>query len=204
MLRDMTHPNPLLALLAASWLLVMSMSACTESDPLSPTADVVAEIQADAVDEQRAQPAVLDDLDMTAEDFECLTRWSRVRRFYVTNKAGRLEETLQVANAPAGKAYPVGTIIQLVPFEAMVKRRPGWSPASNDWEFFALETSESGTTIVSRGSAGVENQFGAECLPCHAKATDWDMTCEQDHGCDPLNLTDFVLDSFVKNDPRCP
>ena len=200
----MMHPlNPSVRIIALCALSASAM-ACAEPAPLVPVADAAAEIRDDVVDDEVTAPVVLDDLDMTAEDFECLTRWTRVRRFYVTNKAGRLEETLAVANAPAGKTYPVGTIIQLVPFEAMVKRRSGWSPESNDWEFFALETDETGTTIISRGGAGVENQFGAECLPCHVKAIDWDMTCEQDHGCDPLTLTDFIVDSFVNNDPRCP
>jgi hypothetical protein len=49
------------------------------------------------------------------------------------------------------KEYPVGTILQLVPFEAMVKHPHEKFPKTNGWEFFALEVSEGGTKIRDRG-----------------------------------------------------
>ncbi len=189
-----------LAMKALAALIVLS--GCPE--PLEPAAtpDVNVEVVSDAQPDLTPAP---DDFEAQPDDFECLTNWTRVRSFYITNKAGRLNEALAVAEDPEGRAYPVGTIIQLVPFEAMVKREAGWSPVSNDWEFFSLDNTSDGTTILARGVEGVENQFGAECLPCHAKAQpEWDLICEDDHGCDPLNLTDFIIDSFVSNDDRCP
>ena len=52
-----------------------------------------------------------------------------------------LDYMKQCANNPDGGVYPVGTVIQLVPQEAMVKRAAGFDPATNDWEFFSLDVS---------------------------------------------------------------
>ena len=102
---------------------------------------------------------------------------------------GRLDETLAVAQNPEGGAYPVGTVIQLIPTEAMVKRAPGFSPLTFDWEFFFLGVSASGTTIEARGTTEVVNGFGGNCYDCHVKAEpQWDLVCETDHGCDPIPL----------------
>ncbi len=145
------------------------------------------------------------DLEATEEDFECLQLWDRIRRFRITNKLGRMEETLAVANNPDGGVYPVGTIIQLVPQEAMVKRREGFSPETGDWEFFFLTPSSDGTEIVSRGTTDVVNSFGGNCFECHAKAEpQWDLICEQDHGCDPIPIGEGIINNLQDNDPRCP
>src|SRR5262249_31954439 len=110
-----------------------------------------------------------------------------------------------VANAPGGGIYPVGTVIQLVPFEASVKRARGFSPASNDWEFFSLSTSATGTTIRARGTMNVVNQFGGNCFTCHKNAQpQWDFLCEQDHGCDPIPITAAQIEALQQADPRCP
>ena len=86
---------------------------------------------------------------MQASDFECIQSWPKVRNFRITNKLGR--EPAAVARASAGGSgdYPVGTVVQIVPIEAMVKRAPGFSPQSNDWEFFLLDVTASGTGSVS-------------------------------------------------------
>jgi len=150
--------------------------------------------------------ARVEDLDMRAEDFECIRNWDKVRGFFVTNKLGHKTETLAVANAGEG-TYPVGTVIQLVPFEAMVKRRPGFSPASNDWEFFAIKDNADGTTtIVERGgTSDVKNQFnGKPCLDCHALAKpQYDLVCEKSHGCESLGIPDSVIENAQKADKRC-
>ncbi len=146
-----------------------------------------------------------DDFVMQASDFECVTRWQKVRRFRITNKLGHTAEAVALANANSGGDYPVGTLIQLVPFEAMIKRKAGFSSASRDWEFFSLSVSASGTTIRSRGSDGVVNQFGGNCLSCHVKAeARWDLVCESGHGCDALPLSAAQIDSLQNNDARCP
>lgn len=51
-----------------------------------------------------------------------------------------------------GAVYPPGSVIQLIPGEAMVKRSKGFSPATHDWEFFELDVSKDGTDIRRRDS----------------------------------------------------
>jgi hypothetical protein len=146
------------------------------------------------------------DFDPQASDFECITRWTHVRNFYVTNKLGNLDGTLAIANDTTnGGKYPVGTIIQLVPFEAMVKRHAGFSADTNDWEFFSLNAAATGTQIVSRGTKNVVNQFGGNCFTCHQKADPkFDFVCEETHGCDPLPLTPQLIQAAQASDARCP
>src|SRR4051812_26170490 len=67
-----------------------------------------------------------EDLDMQAGDFVNLHDMTPVRGFFVANRLGHLDEALAVASDPDGGTYPVGTVIQLVPQEAMVKRRTGY------------------------------------------------------------------------------
>jgi hypothetical protein len=144
------------------------------------------------------------DLDMTEADFDCILQWDKVRSFRITNKLGDVAGTLAAANAPGTMDYPVGTVIQLVPNEAMVKRAPGFAQESADWEFFFLDTSATGTTIVQRGVTDVQNQFGGNCLNCHLKAMpEFDFVCEKGHGCDPLPIGDDVIQMAQNSDPRC-
>jgi hypothetical protein len=145
------------------------------------------------------------DFDPTEQDFKCILNGTKVRSFYVTNGLGKMDETLAIANSADGGTYPVGTMIQLVPFEAMVKRKTGFSAATNDWEFFSLTAATTGTTIVSRGTTDVINQFNGNCFDCHKKADPkFDLVCEETHGCDPLPLTPQLIDSLQKGDARCP
>ena len=149
----------------------------------------------------KAKPA--EDLVMEAADFENLHDMTAVRGFFVDNKLGHLEEALAIANANRGGVYPVGTIIQLVPQEAMVKRKKGYNALTKDWEFFFLTTDATGTTIDVRGGAEVVNRFGGNCAECHALAESrFDMICEKDHGCDPLPIDDDVIHIIQDTDPR--
>jgi hypothetical protein len=144
---------------------------------------------------------------MQADDFVRLDEMTPVRDFFIDNRLGHLEEALAVANNPEGGVYPVGTIIQLIPQEAMVKRAPGFDPTTNDWEFFELEVDSEGTTIGVRGSSDVVNQFGGSCVACHSQAEpQFDLVCEDDHGCDPLPevFSDDVIKSVQEADPRPP
>ena len=148
--------------------------------------------------------SIPEDLDMAAADFGCILDWPKVRRFRITNLLGHMDETLAVANAVDGGAYPVGTVIQLVPQEAMVKRAAGWSPETRDWEFFALTVTAAGATIDARGKAEVVNAFGGSCFGCHSKsAPQWDLVCEQDHGCAPLPFGADIIEQFQATDARC-
>ncbi|MEX1367939.1 MAG: hypothetical protein AB1Z98_32720 [Nannocystaceae bacterium] len=153
---------------------------------------------------QDSSGGVVEDLDMSPEDFACLLDWEPVRRFRITNLLGYLPQTLEVANSPTGGTYPVGTVIQLIPNEAMVKRASGWSPQTNDWEFFSLSTSAAGTEILDRGATRVVNQFGGNCYDCHsAAAPQWDLVCEQDHGCVALPIGPDLIEMLQNSDPRC-
>lgn len=150
-----------------------------------------------------SRPQTVDDLVMQAGDFVNLHDMTPVRGFFVANPLGHLNETLAVANSTSGGTYPVGTVLQLIPTEVMVKRRAGFDPATKDWEFFALEVDATGSKIADRGSTEVVNQFGLQCFACHVKADErFDLVCEKDHGCDPLPIGDDVIHSVQEADPR--
>jgi len=138
-----------------------------------------------------------------ATDFRTLDSMTRVRGFFVDNRLGHLAQAVRIARANRGGVYPVGTIIQLVPQEAMVKRRSGWDASTHDWEFFFLDVSKTGTKILTRGSDQVVNRFGGNCASCHAAAEPrFDEVCEHDHGCEPLPIGDDVIASIQRADPR--
>jgi hypothetical protein len=86
---------------------------------------------------------------------------THVRHFYVDNLAGNLEGTVKVAQTGMG-AYPVGSVLQLVPNEVMVKREKGFNAATRDWEFFDLNLTPDGSTIRVRGFQEVNNRFGGD------------------------------------------
>jgi len=94
---------------------------------------------------------VVQDAKLRAADFTNINSMTRVGDHFLTNVRGHLAAALAVAHSAKGGHYPVGTVIQLVPQEAMVKRAPGFSPSTNDWEFFSLDVSAKGTRILSRG-----------------------------------------------------
>jgi hypothetical protein len=51
----------------------------------------------------------------------------------------RLRRAIETAaNDLRHKRYPVGTIVQVFPFEAVVKRGGGFNPSGGGWEFFNL------------------------------------------------------------------
>ena len=128
---------------------------------------------------------------------------TKVHSFYVENLLGHLADAVKVANDPNGGMFPVGTVIQLVPQEAMVKRRAGFGPELNDWEFFTLTPSAQGTVITARGGAEVLNRFAHQsCAICHVKANiKFDFICEKTHGCDPLGIPDSVFIALQQSDP---
>ena len=126
-----------------------------------------------------------------------------VRGFFVGNLLGDLDATLAVAENPDGGIWPAGSIVQLVPQEAMVKREAGFSPETNDWEFFELLPDAEGTKINVRGGAEAVNQFGGSCADCHSFAEpQFDFICEQTNGCEPLPLTRELIESIQAGDPR--
>jgi len=138
-----------------------------------------------------------------------------MRGFFVGNLLDRLDDTVAAAMQPEGAPYPPGSIVQLIPAEAMIKHHKGWSAKTNDWEFFELDISEEGSKIKVRGTTRVKNKFGGNCFECHQKAKpQWDFICEKGHGCDhficekghgcdPLPIPGFFIRSIQRNDPRC-
>ena len=138
-----------------------------------------------------------------ASDFECLTHWQKNRQYRLTNKLGHLPEALGVASASYDVShlhFPVGTIVQLIPGEAMVKRGGNFDPANGDWEYFTLQASRKGTKISARGRDQVN---GGACFSCHSAARSYDFICESVHGCVPLMITDELVDLLQASDPRC-
>lgn len=143
-------------------------------------------------------------VEIAETSFSCIRDLTPVRGFFVGNLLGDLDATLKVANSEAGGVYPVGSIIQLVPTEAMVKREAGFSAATKDWEFFELAVSPEGTKIAVRGTHEAVNRFGGNCLSCHAQAKpEWDMVCENTHGCAPIPITPIMSKAIQNTDPRC-
>ena len=148
-------------------------------------------------------PGQAEDFRATAADFTNIHDMTPVRGFFVDNRLGHLAEAVAMAKANKGGIYPVGTILQLVPQEVMVKRRKGWNPATKDWEFFFLDIDAKGTTIVTRGADEVVNRFGGNCASCHQQAkAKYDLVCENSHGCDPLPIDHTVIEAIQAGDPR--
>ena len=143
-------------------------------------------------------------LEITEASFGCIRDMKPVRGFYVGNLLGDVDATIAAANAPDGARYPVGSVVQLVPGEAMVKHPAGYDAATNDWEFFELDVKPGQPTKIRvRGTTEVVNQFGGNCLSCHAPAVKFDMICEQTHGCLPIPVTPVMARAIQKTDPRC-
>ena len=95
-----------------------------------------------------ADPTVSPDVEIQGKSFRCIRKMTPVRHFYVDNLRGELGATLAAANPPTGAVYPPGSVIQLVPTEAMVKRRKGFNTATRDW---AIAGGASGVTMARAG-----------------------------------------------------
>ena len=148
-------------------------------------------------------------------DFDCNrnSEWTMVGIARYKNALGHDAEMLATARSVTGGTYPVGTIVQLNPLEAMVKRGQGFDATSNDWEFFLFNGPPDGGTGVSianrGGGASVSNARGT-CLSCHMPAqTPFDLICGDPveggpttaHGCVPLAVDPAVL--IARPDPKC-
>src|ERR1700729_3775647 len=150
-----------------------------------------------------APPAVTQSLSISDKSFKCITQMTHVRHFYVDNLAGNLDGTVKVAQAATGN-YPVGSVLQLVPNEVMVKREQGFNATTRDWEFFDLNLAPDGSTIRVRGFQDVNNRFGGNCFTCHVKArAEFDLVCDNNHGCDPIPITRAMSGALQRTDPRC-
>jgi hypothetical protein len=140
----------------------------------------------------------------TAADpsFACLANKTKVRHtFFSHPEPAKLKEALRIFENHETAEYPVGTVIQMVPNEAMIKRTRAEFPKSNGWEFFLLDVTAQGTVIKMRGDSAA-NRLGT-CLSCHQGGVKYDMVCEHTHGCTPVPVTDEVIAKVQASDPRC-
>jgi hypothetical protein len=151
-----------------------------------------------------APPDASRPLSISEKSFRCMMEMTHIGHFYVDNLAGDLKGTVQVAESATGGVYPVGSVLQLVPTEVMVKREKGFNAATHDWEFFELDVSPTGSTIRTRGFADVVNRFGGNCFGCHIRAgQEWDLVCDTTHGCDSIPVTIAMSGALQRTDPRC-
>lgn len=179
-------------LLFCSWLL--TSGGCKT---MNVAEELPSPVQQDTPDSSKAIP-------VSDDTFICLKKMHPVRGFFVGNLLDKLDDTLAAAMQPGGAPYPPGSIVQLIPAEAMIKHHKGWSAKTSDWEFFELDVSEEGSTIKARGTTQVKNKFGGNCFECHQKAEpQWDFICEEGHGCDSLPIPDFLIRRLQRDDPRC-
>jgi len=145
----------------------------------------------------------LPDLSPGSADFVNINTMTRVGDHFIASLNGHLAAALAVARSARGGVYPVGTVIELIPTEAMVKRHKGYSTATHDWEMFSLRVSAHGTTIAAEGTTNVVNAFGENCASCHSLAkTQFDFVCGKTHGCAPLPVTDAIIAALQRADPR--
>src|SRR5262245_17216587 len=142
-----------------------------------------------------------------ARDFKCVLQGAQPagKHFLVFHLNKRkLKKALAIASGDLpGEEYPVGTILQLLPIEAMAKRGGKFNPSGHGWEFFQLSISDTNKSeIVDRGGAEVKN-FDS-CQGCHlgGHAAQYDLVCEG-HDAAPLFLTDAQITGLQHGDPRC-
>ena len=145
------------------------------------------------------------DVTVSEKSFGCIRDGTKIRNTYIKNAdPAKLKEAVRILkDRVPDKEYPVGTFLQLVPFEVMVKHPRAKFPDTNGWEFFALDLSEKGATIKSRGDKTVNFQ-GVPCMSCHQPAAKFDFVCEKGHGCAPLPFDDQKIAELQGEDPRCP
>jgi hypothetical protein len=148
-----------------------------------------------------------------AKDFKCLKDFTPIpgKSFVVFNRnPSRLRRAVRIATEDLEhRKYPVGTIVQVFPFEAMVKRGGGFNPDGGGWEFFNLKVTAEGTRITGRtqnerDGKPLRNFFGAcQDFRCHGanQVKPYDRICEGH--LPPLSLTGQEVQA-LRFDPRCP
>lgn len=149
--------------------------------------------------------ALAQDIMVTEQTFGCILDWPKIRNTYFKHDdPKKLKEAMRIfRDSVPDKEYPVGTILQLIPFEAMVKHPRERFPATNGWEFFDLGVSKEGTKIKERGDQVVNHSQGVTCLSCHQPAAKYDFVCEKGHGCAPIPFDDQKIAEIQKADLRC-
>ena len=146
-----------------------------------------------------------DDLVITEKSFGCVLDLPKVRNTRIQNPdPEKLKEAIRIfRDSVPDKQYPTGTVLQLIPTEAMVKHDRAAFPNTNGWEFFALKVSADGTVIQDRGDKVINASLKKPCLDCHSPAAKYDFVCEKKHGCAPIPVTDQQIAAMQSADPRC-
>lgn len=146
-----------------------------------------------------------DDVVVSEKSFGCVLDLPKIRNTRIQNlDPEKLKEATRIfKDSVPDKEYPTGTILQLLPTEAMVKHDRGAFPNTHGWEFFALKVSADGTTILDRGDKVLNTSLKKPCLGCHSPAAKFDFVCEKGHGCAPVPLTDQKIAEMQAADPRC-
>ena len=146
-----------------------------------------------------------DDLVITEKSFGCLLDLPKVRKTRIQNPdPEKLKEAIRIfSDSVPDKEYPTGTVLQLIPTEAMVKHERAAFPNTNGWEFFALKVSADGTTILDHGDKVLNASLKKPYLDCHSPAAKFDFVCEKGHGCAPIPVTDQQIAGMQSADPRC-
>jgi hypothetical protein len=146
-----------------------------------------------------------ENVNVSEQMFGCILEWPKVRntRFKHADPE-KLKDAMRIfRDSVPDKEYPIGTILQLTPDEAMVKHHRDKSPTTNGWEFFLLDISSGGTKIKDRGEGVVNVSQGVTCLSCHQPAARFDFVCEKGHGCAPIPFDDQKIAEIQKADLRC-
>jgi hypothetical protein len=173
------------------------------SRPVASTLLVLAAMFLPLATAQAADNASEPKVKVDDNSFKCITDMTPVRHFYVDNLLGNVEATANVAKAGKGD-YPEGSVLQLMPNEVMIKQQKGFNPETHDWEFFFIDVDKNGSKIFKRGFAEVNNRLGLNCFACHSQAkAEFDLVCEQDHGCAPIPVTRAMFGALQRTDPRC-
>jgi len=146
-----------------------------------------------------------DDITVSEQNFGCILDWPKIRNTHIQNAdPEKLKEAIRIfRDSVPDTEYPVGTILQLLPTEAMVKHQHGTFAKTNNWEFFSLDVSAAGTKIAERGDNVVNHTQGVTCLSCHEPAAKYDFVCEKGHGCAPIPLDDELIAKLQAADARC-
>src|SRR5580704_5517353 len=146
-----------------------------------------------------------DDVVVTAKTFGCLLDMTKVRKTRIQNPdPEKLKEAVRIfRDSVPDKEYPTGTILQLIPGEAMVKHDRAAFPNSGGWEFFALKVTAKVTEITDRGDKVLNTTLKKPCLDCHSPAAKFDFVCEKGHGCAPIPVTDQLIAAMQSADQRC-
>jgi hypothetical protein len=143
----------------------------------------------------------------------CIEEGATVRgeKFVIFHKnPKKLARAIRIAESgKPRKRYPEGTIIQVFPDEAMVKRGGGFNPRGGGWEFFLFRLTPEKTRIIGRTADEqdgklLRNKMGAcEDRRCHGnwRAKRFDFICG-----DRLPWFDISDELFaqLRFDPRCP